>query len=265
MTTLFLVFIAIVSILFIGIRFIEARSLYFPTRIIESKPDVLNLNYKEVWLKASDLVKIHAWYFGQGQKPVLIYCHGNGGNMGLRITKIKFFLDIGFDVLAFDYRGYGQSDGKPSEKGLYADAVAAYDYLHAQMGYPAEKIALYGESLGGAVAAELAIRKKIAYLIIEDSFTSIPDMAKQFYPWLPDWCLLTKFASVLKMGKVLSPVLIYHSKDDEIIPFHMGRSLYDNAKEPKDFVELRGSHNTAYFDSGTLWANKLKEVIKHIN
>jgi fermentation-respiration switch protein FrsA (DUF1100 family) len=188
---------------------------------------------------------INAWYVpAKNENGVVLFCHGNAGNISDRLDSIKIFHDLGQSVLIFDYRGYGKSGGKISEKGTYLDAEAAWDYLvqvkHKQPG----EIVLFGRSLGAAVAAETALRKNPAGLILESTFMSIPAIARKYYPWLPvKFIAKYRYATVDKVGLIKCPKLIIHSKTDEIIPFEHGLNLYEKASPPKEFLEIRGGHN----------------------
>jgi fermentation-respiration switch protein FrsA (DUF1100 family) len=153
-------------------------------------------------------------------------------------------------VFIFDYRGYGKSQGAPSESGLYLDAKAAYDYLAGERGVSKDAVILYGESIGGIVAIDLAQNKEIKALITEEAFTSVKDMSAMAYPFLPYFIFSSRFNALSKIKNVTCPKLVIHSVDDEIVPFPLGEKLFDAAPPPKKFLKLRGSHNTAFLESG---------------
>ncbi|HPN84655.1 MAG TPA: alpha/beta hydrolase, partial [Victivallales bacterium] len=181
-----------------------------------------------------------------------------------RLHSIQVFNKMRCNVLIFDYRGYGRSEGSPSEKGTYLDADAAYDYL-MKKGIPEKEIIIFGRSLGGAVAVDLASRNNPSALIIESTFSSIPDMAAKLYPFLPARLLcVIKYDSLMKIEKIKCPLLVVHSPHDEIIPFEMGRKIYEKAKEPKRFLEIIGSHNEGYIDSGNLYEDGILDFISSI-
>ena len=226
--------------------FNQASFIYFPERGYDATPASVGLPYEDVRLKARDGVSIAAWWV-HAQKPrgAVVLAHGNGGNMSHRLDKIRLFHDLGYAVMAFDYRGYGASKGKPSEEGTYADMAAAVDHVLAARGIPANRLILYGESLGGAVAIEEAVRRPPAGLIVDSSFTSVPAMASHYYPWLPARLLLRfRYDSLSRMGELKCPVLVLHSPQDDVVPFAMGRQLFAAAPAPKAFLELVGGHNT---------------------
>lgn len=250
---------AIVGVIF----FKQGSMVYFPEKEIVHTPKNINLDYREVAFQTKDRINISGWYIPvDEEKGVLIFCHGNGGNISYNLEYIRILHSLSLSVFMFDYRGYGKSEGKPSEEGTYLDAAAAWDYL-IQQGKSPEKIIVYGQSLGGAVAAEIALRKNPAALIIESSFTSIPDLGAKLYPWLPVK-LISKFrySTKDKVGMVKCPKLVIHSPDDEIIPFEHGRAIYEKATQPKEFLETRGGHNDGLLVSEKAYKNGLKMFLE---
>jgi len=248
------------------VYFLQDRLLYFPFKDMETTPAVIRLPFEEVNITTSDSEKITAWWIpAQNERGVLLFCHGNAGNISHRLDTIDIFNRLGLSVLIFDYRGYGKSTGRPSEDGTYRDAEAAWRYLVEVQKKKPDKIILFGESLGGAVAAEIASRYKAGGLIIMSSFTSIPELAGRLYPFLPVK-LLSKFrySTIDKIGAITAPKLIIHSPDDEIIPFEQGRTLYEKAAEPKQFLQIQGGHNEGFLASGNLYVQGLDDFIsKH--
>jgi len=223
---------------------VQARLVYFPFREIEATPHSLGLDYEEVRLKASDGVELSAWFVPcEGSRGAVLFCHGNAGNISHRLHIIRMFHDLGFGMLIFDYRGYGQSQGSPTERGTYLDAQAAWDYL-VERQTPPGRIVIYGESLGGAVAAWLAKEHTPGALVLQSTFTSLPDVGARVYPWLPVR-LLSRFRYNARshVQQVKCPVLVAHGARDEIVPYALGRRLFEAANEPKEFLELSGSHN----------------------
>ncbi len=259
------------------IRYTERRSLFFPMKEMtetparrSGQPDfglaggpaAINLPYEDVYFKTQDGVTLNGWFIPkEGARYTLLFCHGNAGNISHRLSKIEMLHHLGINIFIFDYRGYGKSAGRPSEKGLYRDADAAYGYLIETKGISKENIIAYGESLGGAVAVELASHKELKALIVEEAFTSVADVAKTIYPFLPKGVLSSKFDSVSKIKDIRAPKLIIHSRDDEIIPFRMGKMLFDAAAQPKEFAIIHGSHNTAYVDSGDEYLSIVKKFV----
>ncbi len=238
--------------------------VYFPSKTLESNPQAIGLQYDDVFLTTADGVRIHAWFVpaNPGSATILV-CHGNGGNISHRLETIRQFRDLGLSVFLFDYHGYGQSGGKPGEEATYMDAEACWQYLTRTRNIAPGSIIIYGQSLGGAVAAWLAARNKPGALILESAFTSIPDIAAHHYPWLPAR-LLARFSYATKtyLKKVDSPVLVIHSPDDEIVPFSHGEALYEAAHEPKEFLEISGSHNDGFLISGSTYLNGLRDFLQ---
>jgi fermentation-respiration switch protein FrsA (DUF1100 family) len=231
----------------------QSRLVYFPTRAIEETPAGAGLAFEELRLTTRDGATLGAWYVpaaATNSRRAILLCHGNGGNIGHRVEAIRFFHSLGLQVLIFDYRGYGSSSGTPSEEGTYQDARAAWDHLVQVRDFAPAEIVVYGRSLGGSVATWLAEQVHPGALIIEASFTSLPAMAARLYPVLPTrWLCRFRYDSLERLPRVTCPVLVAHSRADEMIPFAMGEQLFQAALPPKRFVTLRGSHN---YGEGTL-------------
>jgi fermentation-respiration switch protein FrsA (DUF1100 family) len=233
----------------------QSRLIYFPnipSRALGPGPDSIGLAYATVDILTEDGVRLDAWYVPVREpRGVVLFFHGNAGNISHRLDSLKIFHDLNLSTLIFDYRGYGQSEGKVSERGTYRDAEAAWHYLTKQRGIPASQVVLFGRSLGAPIAAYLASRQRPAALIIESGFVSVPELAAQLYPWLPArWLARFRYPTGEYVNTVSVPVLIIHSRDDEIIPFAHGRSLFVHARDPKKFLELRGGHNDGFLISG---------------
>jgi len=249
---------AVVSFLW-AIRYIESKSIYYPMKEITANPAAIGLSYEEVYFDTSDGKRLNGWHVVNDKAgPTLILCHGNAGNISHRLEKISIFHNLGLNVFAFDYRGYGKSRGMPSERGFYRDLNAAYNYLTCEKKIPGDDIILYGESIGGAVAIDLARRTKVKALITEETFTSIRDMAKTAFPALPYFIFSSRFDAISKIRDVSCPKLIIHSIDDEIVPFAMGKKMFEMARPPKTFLEIRGSHNTAFLESQKQFTEGIK-------
>jgi uncharacterized protein len=225
--------------------FRQSRMVYFPLRPILQTPADIGLAYESVTLTTSDNVRLAGWYVPRAAaRGTLLICHGNGGNIGDRLHPIGMFHELGLNVLIFDYRGYGESEGTPSEEGTYRDAQAAWQHLAVERNTPPDKIVVYGRSLGGAVAAWLAGQVAPAALILEATFTSIPDMGARLYPWLPVRLLCRyRYNTLAQLEHIGCPVLIAHSRGDDMVPFAHGQKLFAAAREPKTFFELTGNHN----------------------
>lgn len=253
-------FLLLISFL---IRYIELKSIFYPTRGILVNPTYVDLNFEDVFFKTKDNVTLHGWFVPcKNAKATLIYCHGNAGNISHRLEKAVIFHHLGLNSFLFDYRGYGNSQGAPTEKGIYLDAQAAYDYLLTRNDIDKEKIIGFGSSLGGAAAIDLAVRRKLAALIVDSSFTCAKEMGKTVYPFIPAFVYTTKFDSIKKVKKITTPKLFIHSMNDEIVPFALGQRLFDAAIEPKDFLWITGGHNTGFIESQHLILGKLKEFLK---
>jgi len=247
----------------ITIYFMQDRMLYFPDREILQTPKDIGLEYEEVSLQTKDNVIVSGWYIpAKHEKGVLLFCHGNAGNISHRLESISIFHDIGLSVLIFDYRGYGKSEGKPSEKGTYCDAEAAWNYLVEVKRKTPDRIIVFGRSLGAAIAADIALKKIPAGLIMESSFLSVPEMGKRYYPWIPVR-LLSKYdySTIDKIRSITCPKLIIHSPDDEIVPFEHGKSLFEEAVQPKDFLKIQGGHNEGFLISGDLYREGVKSFV----
>jgi len=226
-----------------------------PGRALEATPADIGLDYENVHFDTADGEQLHGWYIrAPDARGVLLFFHGNAGNISHRLESILIFNRLRLDVLIVDYRGYGQSTGRPSERGTYRDAQAAWDYLVRDRRVAPGNIVVFGRSLGGAVgawlAAQLPAEEQPAAVIIESSFTSGADMARRLYPVYPARLLTRlKYPVIEFVGRLRCPVLVVHSRDDEIIPFAMGRAIYDAVGQPRDFIELRGDHNAGFWIS----------------
>lgn len=249
------------GLIIIYFRHVERRTIFQPIKEIEFFPKELGLDFEDVFFKTADGIDINGWFLPYaGAKYTVLFCHGNAGNISYRLENIKFFHDLGYNVFIFDYRGYGRSKGRPSEKGLYLDAQAAYDYLVSRKISP-EQIIGFGKSLGGAVIIDLAYKNKLAALIISSAFSNGKDMAKIVYPFLPYWIFTSRFDSLNKIKSVSVPKLIIHSIDDEMIPYKLGEELYQGAAQPKEFLQIRGDHNSCFFISQEILKEKIADFI----
>ena len=232
----------------------QPKLIYYPGvpgRTLEATPLVIGMDYEELTFSTTDGEQLHAWFIPHPQaRATLLFAHGNAGNISHRLDSIQVFHDLGLNVLIFDYRGYGRSTGKPGENGTYRDADAAWAYLTETRGIDPGKIILFGRSLGAAVIADLATRTVSAGVILESAFLSVPDMAATIYPWLPvRWLASYRYDNGDKVTRITQPLLIIHSRGDEIIPFEQGERLFRRASEPKQFLELRGRHNDGFYVS----------------
>ncbi len=235
-----------------------------PGRALTATPEDAGFDYEDVTLETSDGLKLHGWYVPAAQaRGVVLFLHGNAGNISHRLDSIAIFRELGLDTLIIDYRGYGQSQGKPSEQGTYLDADAAWHYLVSNRGVAADEIIVFGRSLGGSVAAWLANQYRPAALIIESSFSSALDMAHKLDPFMPVR-LITRLDYPVKLyvSRLHCPLLVIHSRDDEIIPFTMAEAIYNSAAEPKSLLEIWGDHNNGFLLSGDRYLSGLNEFIQ---
>ena len=242
--------------------------IYFPQRELSATPAEVGMDYTDVYLTTADGVRIHGWHVPGESDTTLLWLHGNAGNISNRVDNIAVLNRLtGLSVLIVDYRGYGLSDGSPSEKGLYLDAEAAFDYLVTSLGLdPVEDIVLFGRSLGVGVAAEMATRHAVRCVILESGFTSVMGMAKAtrsdwlFYVLMP--FIGARYDTLSKIDGVMSPVMIVHGESDETVPYYMAEQLFEAAREPKRLYPVRGAmHNNLYERGGAAYFQALREFI----
>jgi fermentation-respiration switch protein FrsA (DUF1100 family) len=240
-----------------------------PVRTVS--PDSTHLKYQRIELQSEDGIKLTGWVILSEKdtftSPWLLFCHGNASDISYidYIARYKLFTNLGLNVLTFDYRGFGESAGTPSETGLYKDAMAIYNYLTVTKHIPSDRIIIYGHSLGTGVGIDLATRVPVAALVVEAGFQSNPKTAHQMYPFLPmhllSLIMKNRFMSIDKIDRITMPKLFIHSSDDEIIPISEGRALYDKALPPKSFLEIKGSHDPAPMESKESFCNGLSSFL----
>lgn len=225
------------------------------------------LPLEDVWFAAPDGTKLHGWWVPAADSPgVLLWCHGNAGNITHRLENVAELHRRGLSVLIFDYRGYGQSQGVPSEHGLYQDAMAAYDALTTQRHIPPEQIVVFGRSLGAAVGGEVARSRRVAGLILETPFPSVAAMVRAHYGPLPlHWLLAARYDLVTCLRQVHVPVLVLHGDRDTIVPVELGRAVYAAANTPKTFYLIRGAdHNDTYVVGGEPYFQCLLSFLRDV-
>lgn len=247
----------------------QGRMLYLPDspgRDLAATPLDAGMDYEELDLETDDGVMLHGWFVPGRSSRVLIFFHGNAGNISHRLESIRQFHDLGLSVLIVDYRGYGQSGGRPTEAGMYRDAEAVWRYLVDQRAVSPGEIIVFGRSLGASVAARLAARHDPLALVVESAFTSVPDVAADIYPWLPVR-LLSRVSHATRdyVREIRCPVLVVHSRDDEIIPVRHGRQIFEAAPEPRSFLELRGTHNDAYIRDERRYLRGLSQFLDSLD
>jgi uncharacterized protein len=258
--------VAGVVLVVVVLRSVENRLIYYPPRYPEGfpSPQIVAREVEDVWLLTADGVRINAFYRSNpASKQVLLWFHGNAENIGYGLDQMKALAKIGVNILAVDYRGYGKSAGKPDEAGVYHDADAAYDYLLNQRHFRPQDIVIYGHSLGGAVAVNLASRRPCGGLIVESSFTSARAMARRMFavPAIA-YVVKSRFDSLRKIRDVRAPILVVHGTRDEVIPFAMGQQLFAAAPEPKRFFPIAGAgHNDVLDVGGVAYMACLKDFV----
>ncbi len=241
------------AVLFLMLRWFEHSQVYHPDRKLTATGAELGRRFEDVRFAASDGVELNGWFFpadtnSPRARLVMLICHGNAGNISHRLDLCQALLQTGVSVFVFDYRGYGRSQGRPSEEGTYRDAQAACESLRRK-GFSGSNVIAFGESLGGAVASELALREPLGGLILQSAFTNIPDIGAELFPWLPVRLLARiRYDTLNKLPRLKLPVLVMHSRSDEIIPFRHGERNFAAANAPKLFWELPGEHNDALDD-----------------
>lgn len=247
-------------------RILENRLTYFPPRYPAGflSPEHYRLQVEEVWMTTEDGVKVSGYFLPQPSSPkVLLWFHGNAENIGFGLEQMEILAKLGINILEVDYRGYGKSEGSPDEAGIYRDADAAYEYLVKTRHFQPRNVIIYGHSLGGAVAVDLASRRECGGLILQSSFTSAREMARRVLPIpLLGYFLKSRFDSLTKIENARVPVLIAHGTRDETVPFSMGQRLYRAAPEPKSFIPVEGAgHNDVLVVAGEQYLRRLREFI----
>jgi fermentation-respiration switch protein FrsA (DUF1100 family) len=255
------------------LRWFERANLYIPGRTYYATPASYGIPFDDAEISTSDGEVLRAWWVDakrtgpheqlkdpslpytaplprNGQAPVLVYFHGNGGNISSRLEKLRIFRRLGLSVLLFDYRGYGSSSGRPSERGTYLDGRAVVNWLAKTHGISPASMIFYGESLGCAVALETALHLPPRGLIMDSGFSSTIAMGKEVFPWLPvKFMVRYHYDNLKKMPSLKTPLLIVHSPEDDIVPFKQAQENYSAATQPKSFLQIRGNHNSGYLES----------------
>ena len=255
MGSMVLTIVAMLAVAYIGLALIlyymQSNFVYCPIREVPYTPAELGLSFEQVNFKTGDRLRLHGWFVpAQNAEFTVLYCHGNGGNMMYFLDTVNLHNSLGLNCFIFDYRGYGSSQGRPSENGTYLDVRAAYRWLTKKKGVPPQRIIIFGWSLGASVAAYLAGKSRSAGLVLEGAFTSYADIGSRYYPYMPVRLFARfNYPTIDYIRRITCPVLVMHSRDDETVPFEFGLELYDAANEPKEFVDLRGAHNEAFMIS----------------
>ena len=260
--------VAVALVLVTGLMLVfERRLVYFPFREVEVEPSALALRHEEAWLTAEDGVRILTWSLPvPGSRWTVLFCNGNAGNMSYRLDRAQEMQRrLGVSVQLFDYRGYGKSEGQPDEQGTYRDVRAVHRYLVETRRVRPEDLIVFGESLGAAVATQLALERPAAGLILESPFASIPEMARAAYPFLPPVgpFIRTRYETIAKIPKLTLPLLVLHGDRDTIVPFSQGRRVFEAAGGPrKTFYAIQGAgHNDTYLVGGEPYWRALSEFL----
>ncbi len=261
---------AAVGVLVRQLSILDRVMVYFPERAISATPAEVGLEYRDVYLTTGDGVRIHGWHVPGKSRTTLLWLHGNAGNISHRVDNIVILNRLtGLGVLIVDYRGYGLSEGSPSESGLYLDAEAAIEFLVSEVGLdPEEDIVLFGRSLGVGVAAEMATRHTVRCVILESGFTSVKGMASATRSsWMAALLLPlfdARYETLSKMSLIRSPVMVVHGEQDDIVPFSMARDLFEAATDPKRFHAVPGAmHNDVYRRGGSSYFQALNDFIEN--
>jgi alpha-beta hydrolase superfamily lysophospholipase len=241
----------------------QDRLIYAPSREMLATPALGALEYETVWLDTDDGERLHSWFIpAHPASGTVLFFHGNGGNISHYLDHVSSFHRLGLNTLIVDYRGYGQSSGSPTEAGLYLDAAAAWQELVDQRGIPPDQIIVAGYSLGGAVAVWTATTYHPRALVLESTFTSLPNVAAEHYPYIPVRLLLrSKYPTIDRIPTLQVPVLLMHSHDDQVVPYHHGQQLYAEAPEPKTFVDLQGGHGDGFRQSQAVIETELGKFL----
>lgn len=267
----------ILCLLWGGAMLFEKSLIFFPapdSLPIQNSGTVAGCYFTDYVFLTEDGVRLHSRWFRSGTSPdaapaprkVMLFFHGNAGNLSGRTEFMVRLAALGVEVLIIDYRGYGHSEGRPSEKGIYRDARAAWEFLVDEHEIAPENIVLFGKSLGGAVAIDLATDVQPAGLIVQSSFTSVPAMAARHYPFVPAFALRTKMDSLSKISSINCPKLFIHSTHDEIVPYEMGRRLFGAADSPKTFFEVVGAgHNETLAVGGEPYLESIRDFLESMS
>ncbi|MGH9831776.1 MAG: alpha/beta hydrolase [Blastocatellia bacterium] len=258
----------VAALLFLGLRQLEFMVTYHPLRYVPGPDWALPANGEDVWITVAGGERVHGWFVRASAQPAVatvMFCHGNGGNLTHVAWVAEDLSKRGFDTLVFDYRGYGRSDGRiRDEWGLYADTEAVYDHLTRERGVAAERLVIFGQSLGSTAAIDVASRRQCAALVVESGLSSASDMGAVAFPWLPRFMhslAKNRFESARKIADVECPVLVTHGTNDPVIPVDQGRKLYESARDPKRLVIIEGGDHNLFGNGGREYLATITEFI----
>lgn len=244
----------------------ERRLLFKPARTIVVTPSKLGVHFEDILITSAGGEKLHAWFVpAAANSKVILFCHGNNGNIGECLDTLSILHRLGYSTLLFDYRGYGKSSGVPTEQGVCQDALSVWQYLCAVRGFAADQIVVFGRSMGAAVATYLATQVTPRALVLESPFLSLPELGQHMYPYVPvRWLARIKFDNYARINQVHCPTLFIHSRDDELIPLRHGRQLYERYQGTKTFLEIRGRHADGYLSTGELYVSSLRDFLDNV-
>jgi uncharacterized protein len=259
--------VSLVGLLTVGCNWFIESQVFFPEKAMTQTPAAVRLPYEDIRFSTSDGERLHGWLvLAHPVKYLLVYCHGNAGNISHRVDILAGFHDVGVSVIMFDYRGYGESSGRISEKGFYLDAEAAGRMAREQADRYGAKLIVSGHSLGGIAAVHIGATARCDGVVLESTFTNMGAMARAHYllPGLERW-LKDRLNAAAEIGRLHAPVIFFHGDRDEIVPIELGRRLYATAPEPKEFVVLPGAgHNDTYWVGQNLYFGKLREFLSRL-
>ncbi|KAF0164421.1 MAG: Uncharacterized protein FD157_2028 [Rhodocyclaceae bacterium] len=265
----------IILLVYLGLMaliYFKQTSLVFLPEIdrdYRASPADIGLPFSPLKFSTADGESLDGWFVPADAKRrtrgLVIFFHGNAGSIAHRLDYLRMFHDLGLATLIIDYRGYGLSSGSPSEQGTYLDADSAWLHATQTLGFPADRIVLFGESLGGGVAAQLAAKQRPAALVLASTFTSVPDMGADLYPLLPVRLLAhIRYDSLTRLAQIACPLLVIHSRNDDIISFAHGRRLFEAARTPKQFLEIEGGHNEGFVFAREDWIRQLDGFLQQV-
>ncbi|MDZ7737039.1 MAG: alpha/beta hydrolase [Gammaproteobacteria bacterium] len=239
----------------------QDQLIFYPAKHLSSTPDNIGLLYEDISLSTPDRMRLHGWYIpAENPRGVLLFLHGNAGNISHRLASLEIFNHLGLSTLIIDYRGYGNSTGSPSEQGTYTDAETAWEYLVTERGHEPGEVILFGRSLGAAVATWLATQAMPAGIILESAFTSLKALAKEYYPYMPVGLLLrSRYSTEEYLVAANVPSLIIHSEEDEIIPYKHAESLLATAGRNSELHTIRGGHNEGFLLSEDSYIQAIRQ------
>ena len=261
----FFLFLFFIFLLYLILKYYEHSKVYRPKDNLIAFPSDYDIEFEDVKFSSQDQVLLSGWFVKGNTERVILFCHGNFGNISLRMDIIQELYSLGYNLFIFDYRGFGKSNGIPSEEGLYNDVIGAYNYLKGR-GYKNSDIIIFGRSLGGVIAIFLAsLIKDFRGLIVDSSFSSSQDLSYDLLGFkLPGFIISNRLESIKRIRNIKIPKLIIHSENDNLIPFHHGKRLFEAADEPKTFLKIKGFHNTCILDSKDVYMTGIKEFLKSL-